>query len=437
MTLKKYQQYKNTNIQWLGQIPQHWEVKRIKDITEIISKGTTPSTEGQAFTDSGVRYVKGENINELGLVSKFPEFFISEETNTILKRSQLKNNDLLMVIAGATIGKISIVQNDILPANTNQAVSFIRLKPSEQKDSLKYKMYILGSHFIKSRIWYDVVQSAQPNLAMNVLSKFPFIYPPLSEQTAIANYLDQKTAQIDKKVTLLTQKIEKYKEFKKSLINETVCRGLDKSVSLKPSNIAWIGDIPEHWEVKRGKEVFIEKSNKGFENEPLLAASQKYGVVLKTMLDQRSMEAQKDFHNFKFVRKGDFVISLRSFEGGIEMAYYQGIISPAYSIFSGKIKIDNGFYKYFFKTSGFIQYLGRMITGIRDGQTIRYDEVNKTLFIIPPLTEQTVIAQYLDEKTNKIDQITANISQQIDTLKELRKTLINEVVTGKVRVFDN
>ena len=273
-----------------------------------------------------------------------------------------------------------------------------------------------------------------PNINQDAVKNLFLFYPPLSEQTAIANYLDQKTAQIDKKVALLTQKIEKYKEFKKSLINETVCRGLDKTVSLKPSNIAWIGDIPEHWEVKRGKEVFIEKSNKGFENEPLLAASQKYGVVLKTMLDQRSMEAQKDFHNFKFVRKGDFVISLRSFEGGIEMAYYQGIISPAYSIFSGKIKIDNGFYKYFFKTSGFIQYLGRMITGVRDGQTIRYDEVNKTLFIIPPLKEQTAIAQYLDEKTHKIDHITANLSQQIATLKELRKTLINEVVTGKVKV---
>ena len=416
MTLKKYQHYKNTNIQWLGQIPQHWEVKRIKDVTELRNR----------------KALKKHQKIGLENIQSFTGKYIPTETEFEGEGILFKAGDILFGKLRPYLAKVYLSDFE------GSAVGdFFVIGINQLKINGRFINYIFLNQAFLALVNSSTFGAKMPRVNWDFFSNIISILPPLTEQTAIANYLDQKTAQIDKKVALLTQKIEKYKEFKKSLINETVCRGLDKTVSLKPSNIAWIGDIPEHWEVKRGKEVFIEKSNKGFENEPLLAASQKYGVVLKTMLDQRSMEAQKDFHNFKFVRKGDFVISLRSFEGGIEMAYYQGIISPAYSIFSGKIKIDNGFYKYFFKTSGFIQYLGRMITGVRDGQTIRYDEVNKTLFIIPPLKEQTAIAQYLDEKTNKIDQITANLSQQIATLKELRKTLINEVVTGKVRVFDN
>lgn len=415
MKLTKYNNYKNTNIHWLGDIPQHWEVKRIKDISEL-------------------RNVKAKNeYLKVGLenIQGFTGKFISTET-------EFEGEGILFKIGDILFGKLRpYLAKVYLSEFEGSAVGdFFVIKLNHSILNGRFMNFLFLNQSFLELINSSTFGAKMPRVNWDFFSNIISILPPLSEQTAIANYLDQKTAQIDKKVELLTQKIEKYKELKKSLINQTVCRGLDKSVKLKPSGIDWIGDIPEHWEVKRGKEIFYEKSIKGYENEPLLAASQKYGVVLKTMLDQKSMEALKDFQSFKFVKKGDFVISLRSFEGGIEIAHFQGIISPAYSVFKGKIKIENSFYKFLFKSSGFIKYLGRMITGIRDGQTIRYDEIKKTLFILPPLKEQTAIAQYLDEKTNKIDQITANLSQQIEALKELRKTLINEVVTGKVRVID-
>lgn len=193
--------------------------------------------------------------------------------------------------------------------------------------------------------------------------------------------------------------------------------------------ITWLGNKSDHWKVIRGKDLFIEKSIKGFPELPLLASSQKYGVVLKDMLDTRSMEAQKDFENFKKVDINDFVISLRSFEGGIETAYYQGIISPAYTVFNFKILADTNFYKYLFKSQRFIKFLQNSITGIRDGQSIKFKEIQFAFFPFPPKPEQTAIANYLDQKTTAIDKKTALLQQKIETYKKLRKAIINKAVT--------
>ena len=219
--MMKYEKYKPSEIDWSLDIPAHWEVRRIKDVASVISKGTTPSTEGEAYTDFGVRYLKAENINDNGSVAENPVFFISESTNKLLSRSILKANDLLLVIAGATTGKIAILKPEQLPANTNQAVCFIRLG-NKEKETLQYKYYFINSSYIQSLVWLYAVTSAQPNLPMAVLSRFSLYYPPVSEQTAIAEYLDTKTQAIDKKINLLTKKAETYKELRKSIINDAV-----------------------------------------------------------------------------------------------------------------------------------------------------------------------------------------------------------------------
>lgn len=214
---------KDSGIEWLGAIPEHWRVSRLKHISSVISKGTTPSTEGKGLVDEGIRYLKAENIKDLE-VSSIPEFFIDDETHEILKRSQLQGNDILFVIAGATIGKVAILPKELTPANTNQAVSFVRLKENENH---KFVHYWLMSSKIYDQIWLKAVQSAQPNLSMENLGNFPLPYPSLKEQKEIVNFLNSKIGEYEHLIINNLNLIEKLKEYRQSIISEVVTGKID------------------------------------------------------------------------------------------------------------------------------------------------------------------------------------------------------------------
>jgi type I restriction enzyme S subunit len=198
----------------------------------------------------------------------------------------------------------------------------------------------------------------------------------------------------------------------------------------KETGFNWMPVIPENWETKRAKAIFQERSIKGFPDEPLLAASQKQGVVLKEMLEQRSMEAVQNFESFKLVEKDDFVISLRSFEGGIELAYYRGIISPVYSIFYFREnKHNRDFFKYLFKSRMFIQELNVYKKGIRDGQSISYSEFANIYLPVPPKAEQDEIVQYIKAQEEKINRFIEKKQRFIELLKEQRQSVIDLAIT--------
>ena len=211
-------------IELLGEVPEHWEVQKVKRCAKTISKGTTPSTEGREILDAGpVRFLKAENITSLG-VQDVPLCFIDEETDRILKRSRLRLGDVLFVIAGATLGKTSIVSDDILPANTNQAVAFIR--PNSRINS-RYLEFWLQTHRIREQIWLNAVQSAQPNLSMANLGEFACPLPSPSEQTTIVEHLDQVTTAIDAAITHSNHEIDLLNEYRTRLIADVVTGKLD------------------------------------------------------------------------------------------------------------------------------------------------------------------------------------------------------------------
>ena len=204
----------------------------------------------------------------------------------------------------------------------------------------------------------------------------------------------------------------------------------------KDSGVKWIGNIPQHWEVKRKiKYIFKERSEKNHPNEQPLCSTQKYGVIPQSMYENRVVVVNKGFENLKLVKKGDFVISLRSFQGGIEYAHYQGIISAAYTIleliYDG---LDAQYVRHLFKSHPFIMLLQSCVTGIREGQNINYDLLRKNCLPIPPIEEQQAIVDYIDTKTAKIDLMKDGIKSEIEKLKEYKQRLISDVVTGKVCV---
>ena len=197
----------------------------------------------------------------------------------------------------------------------------------------------------------------------------------------------------------------------------------------KVCDISWIDEIPEHWDIRKMKYTFTERSEKNHPDEQILCATQSQGVIPQAMYDNRVVVVNKGFENLKFVKKGDFVISLRSFQGGIEYAYYQGIISAAYTILNPNKIIDSEFAKYLLKSHQFIELLKTCVTGIREGQNINYDILRKKFLPIPPLSEQQHIVSFLDEKTAKIDDYIDKKNKEIEALKEWKKALIAHVVT--------
>lgn len=180
----------------------------------------------------------------------------------------------------------------------------------------------------------------------------------------------------------------------------------------------WVDEIPAHWETHKMKYLFHERSEKGYPDEPLLVASQNMGVVPKNVYGNRTVEAQKDLHLLKLVRVGDFVISLRSFQGGLEYAYYQGIISPAYTVLTPHEPITAGYFRYLAKSKLFIGLLTLCVTGIREGQNIDYEKLRNHFLPVPPREEQDQIVRYLDWQVSKINRLIAAKRKEVELYKE-------------------
>ncbi|MCO6148948.1 restriction endonuclease subunit S [Flavobacterium sp. NRK1] len=197
----------------------------------------------------------------------------------------------------------------------------------------------------------------------------------------------------------------------------------------KDSGVEWLGEIPEHWECIRMKHLFKDHSEKNKPNEELLSVTQNQGVVPRSWVENRMVMPSGALESFKFIKKGDFAISLRSFEGGLEYCYHDGIISPAYTVLKTKRKIADNYYKYLFKSFSFISELQTSIVGIREGKNISYPELSYSFLPVPVLEEQTAIANFLDEKTAKINQAIAIKEQQIALLKERKQIIIRDAVT--------
>ena len=204
---------------------------------------------------------------------------------------------------------------------------------------------------------------------------------------------------------------------------------MERYSEYKDSGIQWLGEIPSHWSLRKMKYVFNERSEKNHPNEQPLCATQSKGVIPQSLYEGRVVVVNKGFDGLKFVREGDFVISLRSFQGGIEYAYYQGIMSAAYTILQPKEPQMAVYFKYLFKCHDFIQLLQTCVTGIREGQNINYPLLSKKSLPLPTLTEQQAIVSYLDIKCSKLDMLVENKEKEILLLSEMKQRVIADAVT--------
>ena len=203
---------------------------------------------------------------------------------------------------------------------------------------------------------------------------------------------------------------------------------------MRDSGIDWIGQIPKGWELRRAKTLFTQRNSKGNGIEVLLSPTQKYGVVPQSQLEGVvQVKEDTDLQMFKTVHKGDFVISLRSFQGGFEYSLYEGVCSPAYQVFYPTSPICDTYYRYLFKSQSFISKMNNLTVGIREGKNIQYVDFANSQIPVPPLAEQERIAAFLNAECAEIDTVLEKTRASIEEYKKLKQAIITQAVTKGIR----
>lgn len=288
--------------------------------------------------------------------------------------------------------------------------------------------------FIRS----NTVGMGVPHVDGDYLKSLRFITPSNADQERIANHLDHKISVIDSILDSKDELINLLYEQRVGIISQAVTKGLYPDSVMKDCGVKWLGQIPAHWRVVPAKALFAQSKETRHETDIQLTASQKYGIISQEdYMERQSYKivlADKGLENWKHVEPNDFIISLRSFQGGLEISYIPGCITWHYIVLKPKAGVDPEYFKWLFKSPRYIQALQRTANFIRDGQDLRFSNFVQVPLPLIPMDEQKEIAEYLNKETARIDSIIADITEQIEKLKEYRQSVISEVVTGKVAV---
>lgn len=398
--------YKDTAI---GKIPVDWEVKRLGDVS--IGKGVYGiNASAVEYKDSLPRYLRITDIDDEGYFSTNKLSSVNDENS---KDFYLKRGDLIFVRTGSTTGKSYLYnEKDGLLVYAGFLIKF-------SIDDTKANDYYIWN-YTKTTMYYDWVQkysqrSGQPGLNSNEYSNLLIPIPPIAEQRKIAEILStwdkaiQETGDIIKSLetrnkalafSLLTGK-KRLKEFEKTIFKKSLANEIFNNTSVKNND----------------------------ESLELLSATQEYGIIPRSLLEAKVTMPTGSVSTYKLVVKGDFVISLRSFQGGIEYSEYKGIVSPAYTVLKAIKPINEDFYKYYFKSIDLIGRLSVAVIGIRDGKNISYDDFSRISLPNPTLQEQNKIAEILNTASQELKEY----QKKLNNLKMQKKGLMQQFLTGKVR----
>jgi len=358
---------------------EDWEQCKLSDLTQLITKGTTPKVKN---IQNGVNFIKVENISDDGVIS-INSYVSEEEHMNFLSRSILSNNDILFSIAG-TLGRTAIVKSHLLPANTNQALAIIRLNKSVD---VVYINTFLKSNAIKTYIRKNPTVGAQPNLSLGQVSDLEINIPSYNEQEKISNLFSK----FDLMITLHQRKLDNLKLKKKALLQKLFPKNGERYPELR------FPGFTDAWEQRKADYIFKSVTEKGYPELPVLSASQELGMVYR---DQNGIDIQHDKKNessYKRVSPGQFVIHLRSFQGGFAYSEVEGITSPAYTVMSFKNSSEQYglFWKYVFKSETFIKRLETITYGIRDGRSISFSDFKSLMLQYPSFSEQELIGDLI------------------------------------------
>ncbi|MBE9249652.1 restriction endonuclease subunit S [Dolichospermum sp. LEGE 00240] len=433
-----YDKYKDSGVEWLGEIPNHWEVKRLKNIAscndESLGENTAPDYEIEYVDISSVDLVSGIKNYENMSFDKAPS----------RARRKVQDGDTIVSTVRTYLKSIATIKQP--PNNLIVSTGFAVIRPKININP-NYIGYLLQSEGFIGEIVSSSLGVSYPAINSSVLISLPVVEPPLEEQENIARFLDYKTKQIDDLIAKKETLIEKLDEKRTSLISHAVTKGLDVNVPMKDSGIEWLGEIPKHWEVQKFIRAAFFQEGPGLRNWQF--SDNGIRVICVTNITDKGIDfsnyqkfiEQEDYEkNYKHftVRKNDLLLSSSGNSWGKVAEYLSDEIVI---LNTSTIRInqhenlctDRVFLKWILQSVCLREQLSLLMTGSCQ-PNFGPSHLAKTIITIPPLEEQQKIAEYLDQKTAQIEEQKTKIQQAIEILKEYRTALITNAVTGKINV---
>ena len=434
---EKYDAYKDSGVEWLGTIPSNWDIFSLKRSIDGCFNGLWGSDPKENNDDIVVLRVADFDRNKLVIDN-------SKLTLRNIKKSEignrlLKKGDLLIEKSGGgdkTLVGCVVLFNENYKALTSNFVA--KMTPKSNVNSY-FLNYFFAALYANNINYQSIKQTTGiQNLDTNSYLNEKLALPSLHEQEAIVSFLNQKTSEIDQAIAIKEQQIALLNERKQIVIQKAVTQGLDPNVTMKDSGVEWIGQIPEHWEVIRSKFLFTQRKENSKKDDVQLSATQAYGVIPQEEYEKRTgksvVKISLHLDKRKRVHLNDFVISMRSFQGGLERAWAEGCIRSSYVVLKPLKPIDPDYYGYLFKTPMYIKALQNTSNFIRDGQDLNFGNFSQVDLFIVPLSEQKQIVEYIKSQLGDFEKHLELLNQQIEKLKEYKTTLINDAVTGKIKV---
>jgi type I restriction enzyme S subunit len=406
MSLPRYDSYKDSGVEWLGEVPSHWDSCLAKRYLTVKS-GDMISAERE--TEFGYPLIGGNGIRA------YTHLHNTEEDTLVIGR------------VGAQCGCIHHIMEKFWASE-----HAFRVVPKKEYYN-RFIFYVLRSLDLNK----FAIKTAQPLLNTEIVETQWITIPSREEQIAIAEFLDRETGKIDALVAEQERLIALLAEKRQAVISHAVTKGLNPTAPLKPSGIDWLGDIPAHWEVKSTKRLFqlVAEPAPNDNDYELLSIYTAIGVRPRRELEQKGNKATtKD--GYWIVKKGDLIVNkLLAWMGAIGISNYDGVTSPAYDILRPLGTVDPRYYDFLFRCGVCFTEFRRYSRGIMDMRLrLYFDELGQIKMPCPPATEQMEIVHLIEKTIEKFDVLTVEAQQAINILQERRTALISAAVTGKIDV---
>lgn len=422
---------KDSGVQWIGEMPSDWMTMRVKNVASKMQSGGTPDSSNDGFyveKENGIPWVTIADMSTVSYVTDTGKY-ISEEAQKSKNLIIFQPGTILYAMY-ASVGKVAELS---IPATINQALLAIELNTSVNGDFFKYALMAWEPYIIS-----ESSGTTQFNLNANKVANLRFPAPNVCAQKHIACFLNAKLGQANTLIANVQAQIEKLKDYKQSLITEAVTKGLNPIAPVKNSGVEWIGEIPAHWEVKRGKVLFEESDARSADgSEELLTVSQYTGITPRSQKNVNMFEALT-LEGYKICDVGDIAANtMWLWAGAIGVSAYSGVISPSYNVYRQKAEnFVPGYLDCLLRAPMLVQEYASRSTGIRASRLRLYPkDFLDIMFPVPPFGKQQEIMRVLSDKFAAVDKLIAIKESKIEKLEQYKKSLIYEYVTGKREVM--
>lgn len=428
-----YPTYKDSGVEWLGAIPEHWEVKKLKNVAFI----NLDTLNEDIQPDYLLTYIDIGNVTSDGSILETQEFQFKQAPSRA--RRKVKNGDTIISTVRTYLRAISLIKDP--PENLIVSTGFAVLSPRAEIDSRFLFRFVQSSEFVEKVVAHSE-GVGYPAINPSKLACLPIWLPPLPEQQKIAEFLDEETSKIDKLITKKERLIELLKEKRTALISHAVTKGLNPDVPMKDSGVEWLGEIPEHWEIVPLRSVLEQRIeyNIGRKTENILSVIKDVGVVNYEDREASGNKKSENIEQYKIIYPSDIVVNrMNLIFGSVGIAREYGASSTEYYVLKPKSnKVCQEYYGHIFCSKSFQLSLVGIGKGILFHRMRIYsEELKKILFPFPPLEEQKLINEYLIQNLNEINHLSDKLNTSIDHLKEYRTALISAAVTGKIDVREH